>query len=167
MTADTMQTSPAGIALIKHFEGFSATPYQCPAGYWTIGYGHVLKSGQCPLVSGKKASSSFRQETECVSITETQAEELLLQDISYIEGSVKRLLPVPLTQGQFDALVSFTYNLGPGALQRSTLRQKVLRLDHSSAVLELSKWVYAGGQKLPGLVKRRRAEAKLYLIDNK
>lgn len=137
--------SSEGIDLIKRFEGFSATPYLCPAGYWTIGYGHVLKS-----------------RTNGTSITELQAEALLLQDVKNTEGDVRRLIPVALTQGQFDALASFTYNLGAGALQRSTLRQKILRGEHENAVLEFQKWVYAGGRKLPGLVKRRAQEAIFY-----
>jgi lysozyme len=77
-------------------------------------------------------------------------------------GSVLRLIAVPLTQGQFDALVSFTFNLGSGALQRSTLRRKVNREEHDDVPAELMKWVWAGGSKLKGLVKRRKAEVLIY-----
>jgi lysozyme len=76
---------------------------------------------------------------------------------------VLRLIAVPLTAGQFDALVSFTFNLGGGALQRSTLRRKVNREEHAAVPAELMEWVWAGGRKLKGLVRRREAEAALYL----
>ena len=79
------------------------------------------------------------------------------------ERAVLRLISVPLTQGQFDALVSFTFNLGAGALQRSTLRRKVNREEHADVPAEFSKWVWAGGRKMNGLIKRRKAEAELYL----
>lgn len=143
-----MNLSGEGLALIKRFEGFSAKPYLCPGGHWTIGYGHVLKS--------------LSQTETSLSMTQSEAGSLLLQDVVTAEKAVRRLLPVPLTQGQFDALVSFTYNLGAGALQRSTLRQKILRREHQQAVQEFQKWVFAGGRKVPGLVKRRAAEAFLY-----
>lgn len=149
--------SPEGILLIKRFEGFSATPYLCPAGYWTIGYGHLLKNIPSPA-----GGEGLGWGNNTVTITEPQAEALLFQDIRRTESTVSRLIPVALTQGQFDALVSFTYNLGAGALQRSTLRQKVHRAEHENAVLEFPKWVYAGGRKLPGLVKRRAQEAIFY-----
>ncbi len=141
-----MRTSATGINLIKHFEGFSATPYKCPANYLTIGYGHVIKP-----------SESFAE------LTKQQAEALLRADLQSFEGSVVRLITTPLRQNQFDALVSFAYNLGAGALQRSTLRQKVNRLEHHSAAAEFLRWVYAGGRRLNGLVVRRQAESVLYL----
>ena len=97
-----------GIDLIKRFEGFSATVYICPAGYPTIGYGHLVKD-----------SGRYEQ-----GITEAEAEELLRRDVHAAESAVMRLIDVPLTDGQFDALASFTFNLGAGALQRSTLRKK-------------------------------------------
>lgn len=88
--------------------------------------------------------------------------ELLAQDVIVAELAVLRLIRVPLTSGQFDALVSFTFNLGAGALQRSTLRRKVNREEHADVPAELMKWVWAGGRKLNGLVKRRKAEAEMY-----
>lgn len=78
------------------------------------------------------------------------------------ERAVLRLISVPLTDGQFDALVSFTFNLGAGALQRSTLRRKVNREEHEDVPAEFLRWVWAGGRKLNGLIRRRRAEATLY-----
>ncbi len=95
-------------------------------------------------------------------ITTEQAETLLRQDVQTAESAVLRLITVPLTEGQFDALISFTFNLGAGALQRSTLRRKVNRGDHTALPAEFSKWVWAGGRKLEGLVRRREAEAALY-----
>jgi lysozyme len=138
----------AGIDLIKRFEGFSPTIYICPAGYPTIGYGHVVKPDE------RQQSAS--------GITTKQAEAVLRQDVQTAERTVLRLINVPLTDGQFDALVSFTFNLGAGALQRSTLRRKVNRRDHANVPAEFRKWVWAGGRKLEGLVRRREAEAALY-----
>ena len=137
-----------GIDLIKRFEGFSRTVYFCPAGYPTIGYGHVIKS----------------YEDFSVGIDEAQAEELLRQDAVIAERAVLRLISVPLTDGQFDALVSFTYNLGGGALQRSTLRRKINCEEHSEVPEQFMRWVWAGGRKLKGLIRRREAEAMLYMI---
>jgi lysozyme len=88
---------------------------------------------------------------------------LLIKDVLSAEKSVLRLIQAPLTDGQFDALVSFTFNLGGGALQRSTLRRKVNRQEHEDVPAEFMKWVWAGGKKLRGLVRRREAETRLYL----
>jgi len=136
-----------GIDLIKRFEGFSRTVYFCPAGYQTIGYGHVVKP----------------HEDFSAGIDEAQAEELLRQDAAIAEQAVLRLINVPLTDCQFDALVSFTYNLGGGALQRSTLRRKINREEHADVPEQFMRWVWAGGRKLKGLVRRREAEVKLYI----
>ncbi len=137
-----------GLDLIKRFEGFSRTVYFCPAGYPTIGYGHVVKD----------------DEDFSAGIDEAQAEELLRQDAQIAERAVLRLIDVPLTDGQFDALVSFTYNLGGGALQRSTLRRKINREEHAEVPEQFMRWVWAGGRKLKGLVRRRAAEAGLYTV---
>ncbi|MCL2910726.1 lysozyme [Shewanella aquimarina] len=134
-----------GIDLIKRFEGFSSTVYICPAGYPTIGYGHLVRSGE-----------SFNE------ISETEAEELLRRDVESAERSVLRLVNVPLTDGQFDALVSFTFNLGSGAFQRSTLRRKVNHQAHADVPEQLMRWVWAGGRKLGGLSLRRNMEGSLY-----
>jgi len=137
-----------GLNLIKRFEGFSSTIYICPAGYPTIGYGHVvLAHEQDQFASGT---------------TQAEAAELLRKDVRIAERAVLRLISVPLTDGQFDALVSFTFNLGAGALQRSTLRLKANRGEHESVPAELMKWVWAAGKKLPGLVRRRQAEGACY-----
>lgn len=95
-------------------------------------------------------------------ITQAEATYILRKDVGIVERAVVRLIYVPLTDGQFDALVSFTFNLGAGALQRSTLRRQVNRGEHESVPAELMKWVWAAGKRLPGLVRRRRAEASAY-----
>lgn len=138
----------AGLGLIRRFEGFSPTIYICPAGYPTIGYGHVVLANE--------------QDRFATGITPAQATELLRQDVRIAERAVLRLISVPLTDGQFDALVSFTFNLGAGALQRSTLRLKANRGEHESVPAELMKWVWAAGKKLLGLVRRRQAEGACY-----
>ena len=134
-----------GIDLIKRFEGFSSSVYICPAGYPTIGYGHLVRSGE-----------SFNE------ISETEAEELLCKDVESAERAVLRLVNVPLTDGQFDALVSFTFNLGAGAFQRSTLRRKVNRQAHTEVPAQMMRWVWAGGRKLNGLIRRRESEVLIY-----
>jgi len=95
-------------------------------------------------------------------ITKEGAEELLREDVKRFEGYVDRLVKVPLTQGQFDALVSFTYNLGPGALEKSTLLDQLNRGDYDSAAEQFGRWVKAGGKTLAGLVRRRAAERALF-----
>ena len=141
------QISSVGLNLIKQFEGFKATGYQCPGGFNTIGYGHVIKAGE-----------SISQP-----LSESEAETLLLQDIEVAAKAVHRLIKVPLTQGQFDALVSFAFNCGAGALQRSTLRACVNREEHMQVPAELLKWTHSCGKSLPGLMRRRMAEALLYM----
>ena len=140
--------SKHGLDLICRFEGFSPIIYLCPAGYPTIGYGHLVT---------EKNKERFLD-----GIDEDEGLELLRTDVATAERAVARLIRVPLTQHQFDALVSFTFNLGAGALQRSTLRQQVNRGEHAAVASEFIKWVWAGGRKRQGLVKRRLAEVALY-----
>ena len=142
------QITQNGLDLIKRFEGFSRTVYCCPAGYYTIGYGHVVKS----------------DENFTAGIDEEQADALLRQDAVIAKRAILRLINVPLTDGQFDALVSFTYNLGGGALQRSTLRRKINRAEHTEVPEQFMRWVWAGGRKLKGLIRRREAESQLYAM---
>lgn len=141
-----MKTSVEGLEFIKDFEGCKLEAYQDVVGVWTIGYG-----------------STGAHVTPGLVITQPEAEELLVQDLVRFERGVARLITVPLAQKQFDALVSFAFNLGNGALQRSTLRMKVNREEHWDAAGEFNRWVYAGGRKLRGLVRRRQAEAMMYL----
>jgi len=141
------QINQAGLDMIKYFEGWRDKPYDDGAGFMTVGYGHkILPSDTIP-----------------VPITKFEGESLLRSDLYDAERAVLRLIKIPLTDNQFAALVSFTFNLGGGALQRSTLRQKVNRKEHGEVPAEFMKWVRAGGRKLPGLIKRRAAEAALYV----
>jgi GH24 family phage-related lysozyme (muramidase) len=135
-----------GLDLIKHHEGYSSQIYICPAGYPTIGYGHLILS----------------HEDFSNGITKKQAEDILRQDVQIAERAVLRLITVPLTDNQFNALVSFTFNLGGGALQRSTLRRVINRGDHAGVPQQFMRWVWANGQKLRGLIRRRGDEAILY-----
>lgn len=141
-----MKISANGLKLIQRFEGFEGEVYVDAAGYPTIGYGHLIKQGED--FSG--------------GISYAQATRLLEQDVSFAERAVQRLIRISLTQPQFDALVSFTFNLGGGALQRSTLRRKVNRYEHSEVPDEFMRWTWAGGRRLRGLIRRRQAEAELY-----
>ncbi len=138
------------LELVKKFEGFSPVVYLCPAGYPTIGYGHVVR----PEEMERYASG----------ITKEEAEELLRQDLQRFEVGIKGLLKgVKLGEYSMDALLSFTYNVGLYAFKASTLRKKILRGELLSAADEFLKWVYAGGRRLEGLVRRRQAERALFL----
>lgn len=144
-----MNISPTGVSLVKHFEGLFLQAYLCPAKIWTIGYGHTgLKHNDGTVKRGRV-------------ITEDEAERLLALDLNtkYAPG-VKRLLRVPVTQAQFDALVSFHFNTG--ALNSSTLLRKLNVGDTAGAAKEFDKWTRGGGRVLPGLVRRRRAERRLF-----
>lgn len=140
-----MKTSSAGIALIKKFEGFSPVPYTCPAGKPTIGYGHVIKPGE-----------TF------TTLHEHQADALLKRDLANREQAVTLLVKVPLTQGQFDALVSFVYNLGVPALKTSTLLKRLNQGKYDQAADNFQRWVFVGKTKLKGLENRRAAEWALF-----
>lgn len=142
------QVTEIGLSLIKRFEGFSPTIYICPAGYSTIGYGHLVRPEERQL---------FRD-----GVSEVWASQLLSTDVHTAETAVLRLITVPLTDGQFDALVSFTFNLGSGALQRSTLRRSINRSQHSEVPAQLCRWVWAAGKRSSGLIRRRQAEARRY-----
>ena len=137
-----------GINLIKRFEGFEPEIYLDAAGLPTISYGHLIRKGEHKMFEN--------------GISEAAGEALLIKDVLLAEQAVLRLIHVPLRDGQFDALVSFTFNLGSGALQRSTLRRKVNREEHDEVPEQLMRWVWAGGRRLRGLVRRREAEAHLY-----
>lgn len=146
-----MNTSSNGIELIKGFEGFRNKPYKCPAGVATIGYGSTYYADGTEVEMDDKP------------ITSTEAESLLRHSLKGYEASVQKLVTVALTQGQFDALVSFVYNLGAGQLKGSTLLKKLNSGDYKGAAAEFDKWTHGGGKVLPGLVKRRAAEKALFL----
>ena len=145
-----MQTSDKGISLIKQFEGCKLTAYQDSVGVWTIGYGWTQPVDGKPI----RAGMTIKQET---------AERLLKTGLVSYESDVSRLVKVGLTQGQFDALVSFTYNLGARSLSTSTLLRKLNAGDYAGAADEFLRWNKAGGKVLNGLTRRREAERDLFL----
>ncbi|QNQ52574.1 lysozyme [Serratia liquefaciens] len=145
-----MQISNAGISLIKEFEGCRLKAYQDSVGVWTIGYGWTHP------VDGRKIGPGMV-------IDQATAERLLKCGLVQYEQGVNQLVKVIITQGQFDALVSFAYNLGLRSLSTSTLLRKLNAGDKQGAADEFGKWVNAGGVRLNGLVKRREAERKLFL----
>ena len=120
------------------------TSYRCPAGVWTIGYGHT---------QGVKPD---------MVISQLQAERFLRQDLKRFEDAVTSLVKVPVTPNQFSALVSFAYNVGAGALYDSTLLRKLNQKDYKGAANEFLRWNKAGGKVLPGLTRRRLAEKDLF-----
>ena len=143
-----MKTSPKGIALLKEFEGLRLKAYQCPGGVWTIGYGHTagVKPGML--------------------ITKAQAEEYLKADLIAFERYLNGL-GLALNQNQFDALVSFIYNVGTGNFSSSTLLRKVRANPQDNSIMdEFLRWVYSKGRVLPGLQRRRLAEMKLYFSND-
>ena len=155
-----MKISQSGIDLIKRFEGVLRRPYLCPANYWTVGVGSLLYPEQITLRDSRKAFRlKAKDDREWL---ETEIDALFRHDLKRFERGVTRLINYPLTQHQFDALVSFAFNLGNGALQASTLRRKLNRGDLDGASNEFKRWVRAGGRVLKGLVRRRAAEALLF-----
>lgn len=144
-----MKISEKGLNLIKEFEGLRFKAYFCPAGILTIGYGHVI------LPQDKLNQTS--------SISEAEADAFLKRDVERFEKAVNRRVKTLLSQGQFDALVSFTFNLGEGNLKKSTLLRLINAREFDLAADEFGQWVYAKGKKLEGLVRRRKAERDLFV----
>ena len=147
--------------MIKHHEGVRFKPYRCPARLWTIGVGHVLYPIQGRLPLDQRDSYSLEPEHNRT-FSKDEVDGILSADLQRFEAGIAKLFPMVLTQGQFDALVSFGFNLGLGGVQRSTLRQKVLR-GEAEAADEFLKFTRGGGKILPGLVKRRQDERSLFL----
>lgn len=139
-----MRTGRDGVELIRHFEGCRFDAYLCPAGVWTIGYGHT---------ADVKEGDSIDQEA---------AEAFLIEDLEEFEDHVQRLVEVDLNQDQFDALVSWVFNLGYGNLAASTLLAKLNDGLYDEVPEQIKRWTRAGGRVLDGLVKRRNAEALLW-----
>jgi lysozyme len=140
--------SQEGIDLIKRFEGYSGKPYLCPAGKLTIGYGHVIRDDEEYLQLG---------------IDPKTAENILKQDVNCVERKINHLVSYPLVQPQYDALVSLVYNIGVYAFEKSTLLRVLNGGNVEKTALEFRRWVYAGGKKLDGLIKRRSAEEALFI----
>jgi len=146
-----MKTSDMGLSLIKSFEGFSARPYMCPAGVPTIGYGATY------YPDGRRVTMQDRP------VTVAQATDMLRSMLASYEAGVSRYVLVPVTQGQFDALVSFAYNLGLSALKDSTLLRLLNLRDYAGAAAQFARWNRANGKVLPGLTRRREAERVMFL----
>ena len=140
-----LKISQTGINLIKKYEGCVLTAYQCPAGVWTIGYGHT------------------RTACKGLKISLKTAEKLLEEDIKVYEKGVNNVVSVSLTQNQFDALVSFSFNCGVTALKNSTLLKKLNSKDYEGAAKEFPRWNKSNGKVLAGLTKRREEEKELFL----
>jgi lysozyme len=143
-----MEPSPNCTAIVKRFEGLRLNAYVCPAGKLTIGWGHTktVKPGQV--------------------ITEEEAEDLLFDDVTEFAVGVQKLVKVPVTQSQYDAMVSLAFNIGLGAFGGSTLLRKVNSNDFAGAAEEFPRWNRGGGKVLSGLVKRRAAERALFIQNN-
>ena len=158
-----MKTSPEAIKMIKHHEGVRVKPYRCPAGLHTIGVGHVLYPEQAKLPMAERLKMPIQIEHFRIFSME-EVDAFLAQDLARFERGVARYCPPALaSQGIFDALVSFSFNVGLGNLQRSGLRMKTNRGEFIDAADEFLKWTKAAGKVLPGLVNRRNDERALYL----
>ncbi|WP_445494028.1 lysozyme [Photorhabdus sp. SF281] len=140
-----MQISEKGLKALKIYEGCSLMAYRCPAGVWTIGYGHTLEVEPGDV------------------ITDEQATQFLLDDLAPVYITLENSAKVPLTQGQFDALCSFIFNCGVSAFVRSTLLKKLNAGDYKGAANEFMRWNQAGGHVLPGLDARRASEKLMFL----
>ncbi len=143
-----MNTSQIGISLIQRYEGYRTTPYRCPAGIWTVGYGHAI---------GRVLPPEWDR-----TLTTDEVFGLLMRDLRRVESGIRRYCTAGLSQPQFDGLVSFAFNLGLGVLQRSTLRMKLNRGDYVGAAAQFCRFTRAGGVVVSGLVKRRNAEHELF-----
>ena len=142
-------TSQAGVDLIKSFEGLELKTYTCASGILTIGYGHTGPD----VRTGNK-------------ITEAEAERLLKEDLHRFEAAVSKCITVPLKQWEFDAIVSFAFNVGASALEHSTFARRMNRGDDKATCFreEFPKWVNGANGPLPGLVRRREAEVQLATV---
>ena len=145
-----MKASKECLKMLAHHEGVRQKPYRCPAGLWTVGVGHLIGDGHSLPDSWNRTFS----------LEEVYA--ILAKDVDRFERGVERLITVPLKQCEMDALVSFSFNLGLGCLQRSSIRQKLNRGDKEEAILSLLKYNKAGGKVLKGLDNRRKDEARLF-----
>lgn len=146
---ENKETSTKGIELIKRFEGLRLNSYQDSAGVWTIGYGHTYRVKEDMLITDELAISYLKS------------------DLLDAEKGVNRLVKSVINQNQFDALVSFTFNLGVGNFSCSTLLKKINKNPNEPTIeKEFMKWVYANKKKLDGLIRRRKAEATLYFLND-
>jgi lysozyme len=158
-----VKVSPAAIKMIKHHEGVRLRPYRCPALLWTVGVGHVIDPAHATTKLDERRTLPIPAGWDR-QLSMAEVDALLAQDLARFERGVARLCPGSVSrQGVFDALVSFSFNVGLGNLQRSGLRMKTNRGELEEAAEEFLKWTKAAGRVLPGLVKRRQDERALYL----
>ena len=149
-----MKTGPKGLRLIKQFEGWRNKAYRCSAGVLTIGYGHTSMAGPPTVKAG-------------MTITKAQAEQILKRDLRKYEKAVNNAVRVDLTQEQFDSLVSFTFNVGPGGFRKSSVLRMVNARRFDAVPAKLMLWNKAGGRVLKGLTRRRAAEGELFMSGSK
>ena len=158
-----MKVSDAAIRMVKCHEGVRTRPYRCPALLWTVGVGHVIDPSHAAVKYEDRKNLPIPDGWDR-SLTMGEVDAILAKDLGRFERGVARLCPAAVnSQGQFDALVSFAFNVGLGNLQRSSLRMKHNRGDFEEAADEFMKWSKAGGKVLKGLVNRRLDEQRLYL----
>jgi lysozyme len=143
-----MNISAEGLSLIKKFEGCELKAYRCAANVLTIGYG------------------STKGVTEDMEITQEEAESLLQEEMHEYEGYINDMVKVPLEQHQFDAMVSWVFNLGSGNLSSSTLLKKLNNSEYDEVPAQIRRWNKAGGKVLDGLIRRREAEAKMFMNED-
>ena len=156
-----MKVSKEAIEGIKKDEGVRTKPYRCPALLWTVGVGHVIDQNHIRVKFDDRKNLPIPDGWDRI-LSMAEVDAILAQDLATFERGVLRLCPSGLTQGRFDALVSFSFNVGLGNLQRSTIRMKHNRGDFEGAAESFMAWTKAGGKELPGLVKRRKHERALY-----
>ncbi len=161
-----MKVSKECIEMIKHHEGVRTKPYRCPALLWTVGVGHVIDPNHIRVLFEERKNLAIPSGWDRV-LSMAEVDDILAKDLLTFERGVLRLCPTGLTQSRFDALVSFSFNVGLGNLQRSTIRQRHNRGDFEGTAEAFMDWTKAGGKVLPGLVKRRKDEAALYLKADK
>ena len=145
-----MKVSKECLKMLAHHEGVRQKPYKCPAGLWTVGVGHLIGDGKSLPDSWNKT------------FTLDEVYDILAKDVARFERGLERYLPIELSQNEYDAILSFCFNLGLGTFQRSTLRQALLRGDKITAIQSLLKYNKAGGKVLKGLDNRRKDEAALF-----
>lgn len=167
-----MNVSKKALEMLKHHEGVRTKPYRDVVALWTVGVGHLMYPEQVNLPNRRNAKPGYTGQTredfaikfeDFREFSMEEVDDILKRDLGRFERGVTRLITAPISQNQFDALVSFSFNLGLGTLQRSTLRQKVNRMDYEGAADEFLKYVMAGGKVFRGLVNRRNDERNLFL----
>ena len=158
-----MKVSNNALKAIMHHEGVRLKPYRCPARLWTVGVGHVIDPNHAKVPFEDRNSLAIPDGWNR-KLTMDEVNAILAADLQRFERGVLRYCPRGITQGRFDALVSFAFNVGLGTLQRSTLRQKHNRCDYDGAADEFLKYCLGGGKVLKGLVNRRKDERAMYLM---